>query len=84
MSKQNLSRDINSIQTTQDANKFKEDMLKFESALNQEFGEWRVKNRKVDKAEFTPSFELIRDLKTYVRESDYVLHVRSLFLLILS
>ena len=53
--------------------KFLDDIKLFENFLNQEFDEWK-ESGKIQK-EFTPTYVLLRDLKTYIKDNDYLLHV---------
>ena len=77
MSKTATANKEGTAMTTQDPKKFMEDVKVFEGLLQDEISDWKLKFKGRSTKEFSPSFEIIRDLKTFVRESDYVLHVRN-------
>ena len=62
-----------SMQGTFADRKFLDDIKLFEHHLNQEFEEWKETGQ--CQKDFTPTYILLRDLKTYIRDNDYLLHV---------
>jgi hypothetical protein len=48
-------------------------MKLFEQCLNDEFDKWKVEGK--NQKEFTPTYLLLKDLKTYIKDNDFILHV---------
>ncbi|CAI2385112.1 unnamed protein product [Moneuplotes crassus] len=55
--------------------KFNEDIKIFENELTKELDEW--KNAGKEEKKFAPTFQLLRDLKTYIKDNDFILHTNN-------
>jgi hypothetical protein len=52
----------------------------FETELQKEFDEWKDTGN--NQKDFTPTYLLLKDLKTYMRDNDFILHVSYIILIL--